>query len=117
MAVPLGNLGLAVGTVHLRVGSNLAGVSAEAERAALGNLVVLVGQKVDDLVCRCGVKFAGVGVRPAADMARKFDDGNLHAEAYAEIGQVVRAAVVRGRDFALDAAIAEAAGDNHARAV
>ena len=36
------------------------------------------------------VELAGVGVGDAADVARKLDDGDLHAQADAEIGDVVR---------------------------
>jgi len=50
----------------------------------------------------------------AADGARKLDDRDLHTQADTEIGDVVRASVVRGRDLALDAAVAEAAGHENA---
>ena len=50
-------------------------------------------------------------------MARKFNNGNLHSEADAEIGQVVFAAVLRGDNFSLNSSVAEAAGNNNSAAV
>ena len=52
-----------------------------------------------------------VGVVPAEHMARKFDDCDLHAEADAEVRDAALARVLRGQDHALNAAVAEAAGD------
>ena len=92
----------------------MARICAEAQRAALVDLVALVGHEVDDLVRAALVKLAGVGVGEAADGARKLDDRDLHTQADTEIGDVVRAGVVRGRDLALDAAVAEAAGHENA---
>ena len=49
-------------------------------------------------------------------MPCKLDHSDLHAEADAEIGNLVRAGILRGDDHALDAAVAEAAGHENARA-
>jgi len=46
--------------------------------------------------------------------SRKLDGGDLHAQAKAEIGDFVLAGVLRGLDFALDAAFAETAGHENA---
>ena len=61
-----------------------------------------------------GVELAGVGLREAADVARELDAGGLHAEADAEVRDVVFAGVADGVEHALDAALAEAAGDEDA---
>jgi hypothetical protein len=65
-------------------------------------------------VRRGGVELAGVGVLQAADVARELDAGGLHAEADAEVGNLVLAGVADGVQHALDAALAEAAGDEDA---
>ena len=59
-------------------------------------------------------KFPGVGVRDAAHMPGKLDDGDLHAQADAEVGHVVFTAVLRGGDHALDAPVPETAGHQDA---
>ena len=61
-----------------------------------------------------GVELAGVGILEAADVARVLDAGGLHAEADAEVGDLVLAGVADGVEHALDAALAEAAGDEDA---
>ncbi len=50
----------------------------------------------------------------AADVARELDGGDLHAEAEAEERDALLAGELRGADFALDAAVAKAAGDEDA---
>lgn len=50
----------------------------------------------------------------AADAASELHDSALHAEADAEEGDVALPAKPNGRDLALDAALAEAAGDDDA---
>ena len=120
VAVPLGNLGRAVGTRTCCV-SRLAILQGYAPRRSVPPLAISSfwsGIKSMTLCVDCGVKFAGVA-RPAMPQTWRANsiDGNLHAEAYAEDrARLCVAAVVRGRDHALDAAIAEAAGDDHARA-
>ena len=114
VAVALGDVLRAVAALHRRPRRNVAGVSAEAERAALVDLVALAGHKVDDLVGAELVELAGVGVRDPGSVARELDDRDLHAEADAEVGNAVRPRVLRGGDHALDAAAAEAAGDQNA---
>ena len=117
VTVALRNFLFAVGTVHLSAGLHLAGISSEAQRASLCDLVALVGQEVDDLVGRVNVEFAGVGVAHARDIAGEGDDRRLHTEADAEIRQIIDAAVVCRDDLALDASVAEAAGDYNAAAI
>ena len=63
---------------------------------------------------RAGIELAGVCVLKAADVARELDAGGLHAEADAEVGRAGLAGVADGVEHALDAALAEAAGDEDA---
>ncbi len=65
---------------------------------------------------RCGGEFRARRVVPTEDVARKFDDRDLHAEADAEVRDAVLARVLSGQDHALDAAVAETAGDQDAAA-
>ena len=51
----------------------------------------------------------------ADDLARELDHRALQAEAEAEVRHAVLARPVGGEDLALDAAMAEAAGHEHAR--
>ena len=60
------------------------------------------------------IEFAGVGAGEAADVARVFNAGRLHAEADAEIGDLILAGVADGVEHAFDAALAEAAGNEDA---
>ena len=46
----------------------------------------------------------------AGEIARRLDDRDLHAEADAEVGNLVFTGKAYGGDFALDAAVTEAAG-------
>ena len=116
VTVALGDLACAVGGIRLRALAEHAGVFAETHRAALGGHADLVGQERDDRVRGEGGELRAVRVGPADGVARKLDDGDLHTEADAEIGHAVLTRVLRGEDHALDAAVAEAAGHQHARA-
>ena len=114
MAVALGDFGGAVGFGGERAGLELAGPCAEAHGSAHLFDTGQFAQLVDDAVRRGGVELAGVGAGEAADVARVLDAGGLHAEADAEVGDVVLAGVADGVEHALDAALAEAAGDKDA---
>src|SRR5688572_29891607 len=48
------------------------------------------------------------------DVAGELDGGNLHAQAKAEVGQLVFASVARRLNLALDAPLAKAAGNENA---
>ena len=60
------------------------------------------------------VELGRVGVRCADHVAGELDDAALQAQAQPEVGHPVLARVARGEDLALDAAMAEAAGHEHA---
>ena len=67
-----------------------AGVAAETECAADAVEVVdLILHQVYHGVLRVEIDLRGVGVRPAEDVARVFNDRYLHSEADAEIGYLV----------------------------
>ena len=57
------------------------------------------------------VELGGVGVAPAEHVAGVFDDRDLHAQADAQVGDLVLAGVLHGADLAFHAAQAEAARD------
>ena len=61
-----------------------------------------------------GIKLGRMRLVQLQDVARKFDGGDLHAQAQAQVGDLVLAGVLRGLDFALDAAFAETAGHQDA---
>ena len=73
-----------------------------------------VVHEVDDRVRASRVELAGVGAGQAQHVAGVLDGHHLHAEAQAEARDVVLAGVAGGGDLALDAALAEAAGDDDA---
>ena len=60
------------------------------------------------------VELAGIRVGDPGDVAGIFDHGDLHAQADAEIGYPVLPGVFRRQDHAVDAPVAEAAGDDDA---
>ena len=114
VAVALVDVRGAVAARHLGIRRNLAGIAAEAQRAAHVDLARLVGHEVDDLVLPDLVELAGIRVLDAADVARVFDDGDLHAEADAEVRHIVLARILCREDHALDAAVTEPAGHEDA---
>ena len=63
---------------------------------------------------RVRVKFRRVRLVQFQNVAREFNRGDLHAEAQAEVGNFVFARVLRGLDFAFDAAFAETARHENA---
>ena len=67
----------------------LAGLRAEAHRAAfLGHLLLRVEQR-DDRMRRVEIEFGRVRLLQLQHVAREFDRGDLHAEAKAEIRHFV----------------------------
>src|SRR5262249_11892825 len=113
VAVALLDLRLPVGACREAAGLEGATVGAEPHGAALLDHPRLIGHQVDDLLRRLGVELARIGLAPAHDMARELDGRDLHAEAEPEVGNAALARVLGGQDLALDAALAEAAGDHH----
>ena len=60
------------------------------------------------------IEFRAVGVFESANVSRKFDGGDLHAQAETEIGRSRLARIARRLNLALDAAIAKSARNQHA---
>ena len=105
---------LAVELAGAGAGVELDRVGAEAHRAAEVGDLLLLGQQVDHRERRLGVELGRVGAVHAGDVPRELGDGDLHAEADAEVRDPLLARDLRGADLALDAAAAEAAGDQDA---
>ena len=91
-------------------GCDLTGVGAKAHGSALGNISVLVGHQIDDLMLGL-VKFAGGGVGIAEDVSCKLNDGDLHSQADAEVRDIMLPGVLNGADLSLDSTVSEAAGN------
>ena len=111
VAVALGNFVRAVRLFH-HTAEHLAGICAEAHSAA-HLYAVLVWHQVYYAMLRSGVELSGVCVLIAENVARVFDDRRLHTEANAEVGNIVFTGVFCRKDFALYAAVSEAAGDEY----
>ena len=123
MAVTLRDARRPVDPMRKRTGDDIARLRAQAHRAAqIGagvppfdrTIAVLpLGDQRDDRMRRRRIELGAVGMREARHVSRVFDDGKLHAEADAEVGNVVLARIAYGGDLPLDAALAETAGDEH----
>src|SRR6267143_301160 len=98
-------------------------LSAQAHRpseiglfvAALDATVALLplGHERDHRVRRVAVEFRAVRAREADDVSREFDHCELHAQADAEIWDLVLARVLDSLHHAFNAALAEAPGDEY----
>src|SRR5688572_4961208 len=110
----------AVNLAGQRAGEDPGFLRAEAHRAAelravvalqrLAAAVTPFGDECDDRVLRVALELGGVGAGQPEDAPRVLDNGDLHAEADAEVWHAMLARVAYGRDLALDAALAESAG-------
>ena len=114
VAVTLGNLSHAVAALHGRARADEARIAAQAQRAALIHRITLAGHVIDNLVQPLRSKLAGVGICDAQHMAGIFDHCHLHAQADAEIGDVLFPGILGCQDHPLNAAAAEAAGHQDA---
>ena len=114
VAVALGDLRGAVQRPAAAPLRQDAGVFAQAHGAALFRDVHLVRHQVDDRVPGGLGKFRGGRVVIAQYMPRELNDRHLHAQADAEVGDVVLPGIAAGADHALDAPVAEAAGHQDA---
>ena len=116
MTVALFDKGLAVTGIHRRSLLHLARIGAETHRASLDD-AMLIGHEIDDEMGAFLIEFAAVRVLIAEDMTGVFDDADLHAEANAEIRELMLSRILTGGDHPLDAPVAEAAGDEDAGAI
>ena len=108
MPVAFAHFGAAIAAVEQGAGQDGAGICAQTHRRALGAHILLIGHQVDHRMSRCAAKLTGVGVCPAYNAACKFDHGDLHAQADAEIRHAAFTGKVGGGDHSLDAAAAKA---------
>ena len=95
---------------------NQAGIASQPHGAALLGHAHLLRQQGDNGVGGGAAEFGAVGIRPACRMAGKFNNGDLHPQADAEVGDVLFPGKLRRHNHALDAAVAEAAGHQDAAA-
>ena len=116
MAMALGDRRRAVDAVRERARHDLAGLRAEAHRAAevragralldAAVAVLPLGDQRDDRVRRVGIELGRVRVRERCAVTRVLDHGQLHAEADAEVRDAVLARVADRLDLALDPTLA-----------
>src|SRR5919199_6505724 len=114
MTVALVDDGLAVRVARAGVAVQLDRVGAEAHRPAEVGDLLLLGQQVDHRPFGLDVELGRVRALHPGDVAGEIAHGDLHAQADAEVRDAVLARELDGADLALDAAAAEAAGDEDA---
>ena len=114
VAVALVDDGLVVGVARPRPLRDLDRLRAEPHRAAEILDLLLLREQVDHRVRRLGIHLGRVGALEPDDVPRELGDGDVHAEADAEVRDPALARDPAGEDLALPAARAEAAGDEDA---
>ena len=116
VAVPVALVddGLVVDVAGPRALGELDRLRAEPHRAAEILDLLLLREQVDHRVRRLGVHLGRVGAVEAGDVARELGDGDVHAEADAEVRDPALARDLAGEDLPLPAARAEAARHEHA---
>ena len=114
MPMALADAGGLVGFRRQRAGRERALVAAEPHGRALVDHALLLLHHVDDGMRRVDVKLGGVRTFQFKHVAAVFDHRDLEAEAETIVRDFVFAGVFRRRDFALGAAVAEAAGNEDA---
>ena len=112
--VPLGDLLCPIGFLHHGSRIDFAGVGAQTHGTALALHLCLLFHQVDDAVFAIFREFAAVCIRDPQDAAGVLDDGDLHAQANAKVGNVMFSCIAAGQDHALNAADAKAARDQDA---
>ena len=112
--VPLVDDGLAVRLARARPLLELDRLRAEAHRAAEILDLLLLGEQVDHGERRLRIHLGRVGAVHPADVTRELGDGDVHAEADAEVRDLLLARDAAGEDLPLPAARAEPARDEHA---
>ena len=114
-AVDAGNL--AAGFEPRRQGAEAHGAAEVGVDVALFGFAAFVhpfGDECDHRVGDFVIPFGAARTGKAEDVPRVFDDGDLHPQANAEVGDAVFARVLHREDFAFNAAVAEAAGNDDA---
>ena len=114
MPVPLVNDRLAVRVARTRALLDLDRLRTEAHRAAEVLDLLLLGEQVDDRERRLGVHLGRVRTLHAADVPCELGHRDVHAEADAEVRDLLFARHTAREDLPLPTARAEAARDEHA---
>ena len=96
------------------VGSEQAGLFAQAHRATHVDGAVVVRHRPDDRVGGLGVELDAIGALQVQDVPREFDDRRLQPQAEAQIGDLVGPRIAGGFYLAFDAARPESTGDDDA---
>src|ERR1035437_8667867 len=107
VAVPLDDLARAVGPAGETVLRQAARPPSQAHGSAQFVDALQLAQLEDHAVRRPRVELRGVGLLQAAHVARVLDHHGLHAQANAEVGDLMLARVADGVDHAFDSAFAE----------
>ena len=114
MPVALADLCRSVSARGQRVLLQHAGPCAQSHRPAHLFHAQQFAQFINDAVLAGGVELARVGVLQAADVARKLDARSLHAQTNSEVGHLFLAGVTDSVQHTLNAALAEASGNQDA---
>src|SRR6185437_6005943 len=110
VTVPLVDCELVVGLEGARALRQLDGLRAEPHRPAEVLDLLLLGKQVDHWERRLRVHLGRVRSLQSDDVARVLADGDVHAEADAEVRDPALAGHATGEDLPLPATRAEAAG-------
>src|SRR5207302_11446816 len=81
-------------------------------RAFVGHVALLIEQ-TNHRIGRSLIELSAVSVGDSANVAREFNCRHLHAEAKAEIGELIFPGETRGFDFSFHSAVANAAGNEY----
>ena len=114
MSVPFRNLRRAVSLLQNGSRKYLAGIGSQTHGTAFAQDSHLLFHQIYDTVFSLGVKLPTVRVRNAEYVSGILNDGNLHAQAYAQIGDIMLPGIAAGQDHAFNAPVSEAARDKNA---
>ena len=98
----------------LRAHDQLAGLRAEAHRAAFFGHLLLLVQHGDDRMRRVGIEFRRMRLRPVSKRCARIQSWRSACRGKGRDRALVFARVLRRQDFAFDAAFAETAGHQDA---
>src|SRR5262249_17311825 len=114
MTMPFVNKERPIKLARLRARSEMTHLRTETHRAAFLDHLFLVVEHRNYPVRRAGIEFGRMRLFEMEYVARKFDRGDLHAQAQAEVRNFLLARIFGRGDFALDAAFAKATRDENA---
>src|SRR5258707_6537690 len=114
MTVALADFGFAIGLMGQGAGFEFAGPGAEAHGATHLFHAKQFAEFVDHAMGSLRIALRGVRIWKRSHIPGVFDCGALHAKANSKIGDFVLARELDGVNHALEAALAEAAGNEDA---